>query len=63
MKKSCFANLKKCHFYKSEVRFLEYVLSAQGIQIKDKGIQEVKNWPKLKSMKDIQVCFGFANFS
>ena len=27
-KNSLFANLKKCHFYKDEVRFLKYVVSA-----------------------------------
>ena len=30
--------------------------------MKDKRIEEVKNWPKPKSVCDIQVFLGFANF-
>ena len=32
------------------------------MQMKDKKIEAVKNWPKPKSMRDIQVFLGFANF-
>ena len=45
-KNSLFANLQKCRFHKDEVRFLEYVVSTQGIRIKDERIEAVKNWPK-----------------
>ena len=51
-----------CHFYKNEVCFLYYVVLAQEVQTKDKKIEKVKNWLKLKSRKNIQVFFGFANF-
>ena len=30
--------------------------------MEDKRIETVKNWPKPKSMRDIQVFLGFANF-
>ena len=42
-KNGLFANLKKCHFYKDEVRFLRYVISAQRIRIKEEKIDVVKN--------------------
>ena len=42
-KHSLFANQKKCCFYKDEVRFLDYVLSPQGIKIEDKQSEVVKN--------------------
>ena len=48
-----FANLKKCQFYKNEIRFLGYIVSAQGIRIEDKQIKIVKNWPKLTLVKNI----------
>ena len=61
-KHGLFANLKKCRFHKHEIRFLGYVVSAQRVRIEDKRIEAVRNWPKPKSMKDIQVFLGFANF-
>lgn len=35
-KYSFFANLTKCRFYKNEIRFMDYIVLAQGIKIKDK---------------------------
>ena len=61
-KKSVFANLKKCQFHKSKVPFESYVILAQEVQMKDKRIGVIKDWPKPKSVRDIQVFFGFANF-
>ena len=34
-KQSLFANLKKCRFHNDEIRFLNYVVSAQGVRIED----------------------------
>ena len=61
-KNGLFANLKKYWFHQDEVRFLEYVVSAQGLQMEDERIHAVRNWPEPKSVRDIQVFFGFANF-
>ncbi len=57
-----YANLKKCRFHKNEVRFLGFVISAQGIRMEEKRIEAVRNWPKPQSVRDIQVFLGFANF-
>ena len=61
-KHGLFANLNKYCFYKDEVWFLSYVLSAQGVRIEDKQIKVVKNWSESKSMRDIQVFLSFVNF-
>ena len=61
-KNSLFTNLKKCRFYHNKIHFLKYIVSAQEVQIEDKRIKVVGNWLKLKSIKDIQVFLGFANF-
>ena len=37
-------------------------VSAQGVQMKDERIEAVKSWPEPKSVRDIQVFIGFANF-
>ena len=52
-KNDLFVNLKKCQFYQDEVRFLGYVVSAQGVRMEDEKIKTVKNWPKPKSVRDI----------
>ena len=61
-KNGLFANLKKCRFHKDEVRFFGYVVSSYDIQMEEERIRVVKNWPKSKSVWDIQVFIGFANF-
>ncbi len=61
-KHSHYANLKKCRFYENEVRFLGFVVSAQGIRMEEERIVTVKAWPEPQSVRDIQVFLGFANF-
>ena len=61
-KNGLFANLKKCRFHQDEVRFLRYVVSAQRVRMEDERIEAVRNWTEPKSVRDIQVFLGFANF-
>ena len=37
------------------------MILSQDISIEEKRIEAVKAWPKVKSIKDIQVFLGFAN--
>lgn len=61
-KNGFFTNFKKCWFHKDEVCFLSYIISVQDIKIEDEQIEAFKNWPELKSIRDIQEFLGFANF-
>ncbi len=61
-KHGLYANLKKCQFHEDEVRFLDFVVSAQGIRMEEEKIEAVKTWPEPQSVRDIQVFLGFANF-
>ena len=61
-KNDLFANLKKCQFHKDEMQFLGYIVLSQDIRIEDERIKAVRNWPKLKSVRDIQVFISFTNF-
>ena len=61
-KNGIFAKFQKCHFHKDKVFFLEYVVLAQEVLMKEKRINIMKNWPEPKSICDIQVFLGFANF-
>lgn len=57
-----YANLKKYWFYQDELRFLDYILSHQGIQIEEKQIKTICNWPEPQSIYNIQVFLGFIHF-
>ena len=59
---SLYANLKKCQFYQEEVQFLGYIVFSRDICMKDERIKAVKQWLEPKSVRDIQVFLGFANF-
>ena len=61
-KNGLFANMKKCRYYKDEMRFLRYVVSSYNIRMEDEKIKTVKNWLKPKSVREIQISIGFANF-
>ena len=61
-KHGLFANLKKCCFHQDEVRFLGFVVSAQGISIEEERIEAVSASSEPKSIKDIQEFLEFANF-
>ena len=61
-KYSLFANLKKYWFYQDEICFLKYVVLSKKISIEAKKIELIKDWPELKSVCNIQVFLGFANF-
>ena len=61
-KHSFFTNLKKCWFYQDKVCFLNYIVSSKIISIKPEKIKIVKDWPEPKSLCNIQVFLGFANF-
>ena len=38
-----YTNQKKCWFYKNKVYFLNYIILAQKVKMKDKQIKEMKN--------------------
>ncbi len=59
---SLYANLKKCCFHQSEVRFLGYIIFHQGIRMEKEQIKAVRDWPEPQSVYDIQFFLGFANF-
>ena len=56
------AKAEKCTFFKHEVDFLGYIVSDKGISMDPKKVDAVSDWPAPKSVHDIQVFLGFANF-
>ena len=56
------AKAEKCTFFKHEVDFLGYLVSDHGVRMDPKKVDAVLSWPTPKSVYDIQVFLGFANF-
>jgi hypothetical protein len=44
---------EKTEFHKSEVKFLGYIISREGLKIDQKKIEAVTSWPKLGSVKEV----------
>ncbi len=52
-KHGLYANLKKCRFHEDEIRFLGFVVSAQGIRMEEERIEAIRDWPEPQSVRDI----------
>ena len=57
-----YLKLEKCEFHKSSVNFLGYTLSTSGVQMNNDKVASILDWKPPKSVHDIQVFLGFANF-
>ena len=57
-----YAKLLKCIFYIKNVKFLGFIITPRGIIIDPTYIKAIKEQPKPKSYRDIQVFLSFANF-
>jgi transposase InsO family protein len=57
-----YACLEKCQFHVQEVDFLGYVITPGGVSMEKDKVATIVDWPVPKSVHDIQVFLGFANF-
>ena len=57
-----YAKAEKCHFTVTEVSFLGFVISADGIGMESDRISMIEDWPIPESVRDVQVLLGFMNF-
>ena len=53
---------EKTEFHKTEVKFLGYIVSREGLKMDKKKIEAVTSWPKPNTVKEVQSFLGFANF-
>jgi len=61
-KHDLYACADKCEFHKSEVEFLGYIISGDGLRMSSEKVQTILSWPEPRKIKDIQSFLGFANF-
>ncbi|CEH15898.1 FOG: Transposon-encoded proteins with TYA, reverse transcriptase, integrase domains in various combinations [Ceraceosorus bombacis] len=57
-----FAKASKCEFDASEVEYLGHLVSAEGVRMDPAKVEVVLNWPVPKTVHDVQVFLGFANY-
>lgn len=54
--------LKKCEFFKKEVRFLGHIVSTEGLQMDPDKIKAIQDWPIPTTVKEVQAFHGLANY-
>ena len=57
-----YAKHEKCEFHASKVEFLGFVISPSGVSMDSNKVAAVTNWPRPKTVKEVQSFLGFANF-
>jgi hypothetical protein len=52
----------KCQFHVQEVAFLGFTIGPNGVQMDQSKVEAITTWPAPKSVHDIRVFLGLANF-
>jgi hypothetical protein len=52
----------KCFWSTTQVDFLRYVISKDGIEMAQDKVQCIRDWERPRSLRDVQSFLGFANF-
>ena len=57
-----YAKASKCTFHTSQVEFLGFIVSSDGISIDPARVEAIAAWPEPECIFDVQQFVGFANF-
>ncbi|GJW07934.1 RNA-directed DNA polymerase, partial [Tanacetum coccineum] len=57
-----FANHGKCHFLATEVVFLGYLISGDGIRMDEAKVHAIMSWPPPKMLHDVRSFHGLTSF-
>ncbi|KAL0146514.1 hypothetical protein M9458_058145 [Cirrhinus mrigala] len=57
-----YAKEEKCEFHQERITFLGYVISPEGVAMDESKVNAVRNWPRPKTLKELQRFLGFSNF-
>jgi len=55
-------SLKKSVLYQEEVEFLGYIVKTSGVMMSDRKLKSVQNWAHARSVEEVHIFIGFANF-
>lgn len=56
------AKASKCEFFKSEVRFLGYLIGAGGVRVLEDRINTINHWQPMKNVNQVQRFLGAVNY-
>ena len=54
--------LKKCEFFKNEIKYLRYIISGKGIQMSPNKVKAILDWPIPAIVKEVQAFYGTVNY-
>jgi len=54
---------EKCEFHKKSVKFLSFIIRTDGVKINPEKTKSIEEWLTPKSVKDIQLFLGLANYN
>lgn len=54
--------LEKCRFFQKEVDFLGHVVSQEGIKAQPQKIKAIRDFPRPKTLRELQSFLGLANY-
>ena len=57
-----YVNLKKCSFMTKRLLFLGFVVNGEGIQVDEKKVKVIWEWPTLKIVIEVRSFHGLATF-
>jgi len=55
-------SVTKSVFHVESVEFLEYIVGIEGVTMSERKVESVMNWRTPRSVKEVQIFIGFANF-
>jgi len=60
--RSYLVTLRNAHFLLSEVTFLSYIVTGEGIKADESKVEAIRSWPVPKSIHDVRAFHGLASF-
>jgi len=61
-KKELYANMKKCAFLATQVYFLGFVVSSNGVSADPEKMRVIDEWPKPKTIGEVRSFYELATF-
>jgi len=55
-------SIKKFKFHVKAVEFLGYIVATDGVTMSTRKVDSIRKWKPLRSVKEVQIFLGFANF-
>ena len=57
-----FAKMKKCDFFKPELKYLGHVVCTAGIKLDPAKVQTISDWPTPTSVNEVRQFLGLSNY-